>query len=139
MMSRVKVRNEGFVYVASLGYGNFYKIGRTKNMVARRKELSVANPRLRIVCCVWVGNSPDVEYLAHKKFKAHRHGREIFRFGESSLPKAINYIKSRSLNRELKRASKKADAKAKDKRDFASWVSKTVNDPDFKSALRNAL
>lgn len=91
LFSREKVVTE-YVYIITTGDKRLFKIGRTKNDVAKRlKQLQTGNPdKLHIYFAIPTADSAALEASLHRKYKEYRIlGGEWFKISEAEVKKII--------------------------------------------------
>lgn len=82
----------GYVYVLSLGFDGLYKIGMTRNIQGRVRELGSSNPFVKEVCITRVRHPEKIESKVHKKFKKNLVKREIYRLSDQEVRAVMNYL-----------------------------------------------
>lgn len=71
-------------YIMSSVYGN-YKIGKSKNVRMRERDLQCGDPSVRLMAVC----PNDIEYELHQKYAANRVSKEWFRFSKAELDDLI--------------------------------------------------
>lgn len=71
-------------YIMSSVYGN-YKIGKSKNVRMRERDLQCGDPSVRLMAVC----PNDIEYELHQKYAANRVSKEWFRFSKDELDDLI--------------------------------------------------
>jgi len=102
-------RKDGFVYVLSVGYYNYYKIGVTIDLPRRLNELQAGNPRAKYVLHKWVRNKRSAEAHLHNKFKNKKKQRELFRLSKTNIAAIEKYL---GTQRPIKSKKKKVSGTA---------------------------
>lgn len=87
-----RLDDTGFVYIISLGFDNLYKIGKTKNVERRLKELSAANPLLKLITSAQFSDCGHVENNYHKMYESYHVERELFRFSQKTVNEIITKL-----------------------------------------------
>ena len=97
----------GFVYLVYLGFRDTYKIGKTRDMPKRIKELMASNPHLKFVHCKWVPNCGRTEKDFHEMYKSRLVEREIFKLSNADVNNIINMLNGIASKANKKRLSRK--------------------------------
>ena len=90
------MKQEGFVYVLSLGYDNLYKIGKTIDSHRRLKDFQASNPKAKYCLCKWVHNRSKVEYDLHYIYKYQKKDRELYGLDQQAITDIEKYLVSKS-------------------------------------------
>lgn len=85
---------EGHVYIFSIEFDGLYKVGKTKDIARRLKDLQAGNPSMKVVWSAHVKNMDEAEYRLHNMFSKKRINREIFALTEGDIRHAMNTIQS---------------------------------------------
>ena len=87
-----RTEDSGYVYFMCLGFDDLYKLGRAKDVGRRIKELSSANPRLKLVTAVFSKDNVYSENLCHKLLEKYHYDRELFKITKDKIDHIIKLI-----------------------------------------------
>jgi hypothetical protein len=97
-INKEESKSIGFVYLIQIG--NFYKIGKTKDIKSRIMSYNTHNPndKIEILKYVLLENYGQIELDLHRKYKANRVKNEWFNFNNKELIDISQFLECISLD-----------------------------------------
>ena len=90
-------KRPGYIYVLKIDRDGLYKIGYSKHVGRRVRDLQLANPHIRKVFAVQVGDMKREEDVLHKRYVYKWVNREFFRLSDSDLKEIRAYLDEKRL------------------------------------------
>jgi hypothetical protein len=87
--NKTKKMEAGFVYIMHVFGTDFYKIGMTKNIDTRERQLKTGNHNLRCIATTISQNPRSMESLIHSIYADNNVGGEFFEFSTEELERII--------------------------------------------------
>ena len=90
-------KRPGYIYVLKIDGNGLYKIGFSKHVGQRVRDLQLSNPHIRKVFAVQVGDMKREEDVLHKRYVRKWVNREFFRLSDSDLKEIRAYLDEKHL------------------------------------------